>query len=119
MILDLIFFGPGPAGCFDGTKKRRFRLIAVRKATLPIASRAGVDFTAHDLRRTAATHMASTGVSRLTISKILNHVERGVTAIYDRASYDTEKKRALLGWGDQVERIASGNVKMAAVVSLR
>jgi integrase len=31
------------------------------------------DFTIHDLRRTAASHMSAAGISRLTIAKILNH----------------------------------------------
>ena len=48
------------------------------------------------------------GVPRLTISKILNHVETGVTAIYDRYSYDLEKRQALLTWGEQIARIVSG-----------
>jgi hypothetical protein len=34
----------------------------------------------------------------LVISKILNHVERGVTAVCDRHSYDNEKKIALDAW---------------------
>ena len=42
--------------------------------------------------------MASGGIPRLTISKILNHVERGVTAVYDRHSYDAEKRIALDAW---------------------
>lgn len=55
--------------------------------------------TPHDFRRTAASHMASLGVNRLVISKILNHVESSVTSIYDRYSYDSEKRNALDGWG--------------------
>lgn len=57
------------------------------------------DVTPHDLRRTAASHMASMGVNRLVISKILNHVEQSVTSIYDRYSYDKEKREALEKWG--------------------
>jgi integrase len=64
------------------------------------------DFRGHDLRRTAASFMASGGVPRLTISKILNHVETGVTAVYDRHSYDAEKKAALDWWA----------VKLAAIL---
>jgi integrase len=56
-------------------------------------------FTPHDLRRTASSQMASIGVPRLTVSKILNHVERGATAVYDRHSYDREKRAALELWG--------------------
>jgi integrase len=60
------------------------------------------DFRGHDLRRTAASLMASAGVPRLTISKILNHVERGVTKVYDRHSYDPEKKAALNWWATKL-----------------
>jgi integrase len=55
-------------------------------------------FTPHDLRRTAASHMTGEGVSRLVVSKILNHVEKGVTAVYDRHSYDREKLLAMETW---------------------
>jgi integrase len=61
------------------------------------------DVTPHDLRRTAASHMASMGVNRLVISKILNHVEQSITSIYDRYSYDKEKREALEKWGAFLE----------------
>jgi integrase len=63
------------------------------------------DFRGHDLRRTAASMMASGGVPRLTISKILNHVETGVTAVYDRHSYDAEKATALAWWDRKLTAI--------------
>ncbi len=66
------------------------------------------DFRGHDLRRTAASYMASGGVPRLTISKLLNHVERGVTAVYDRHSYDTEKRAALDWWDIKLTAILKG-----------
>jgi integrase len=56
------------------------------------------DFRGHDLRRTAASMMAAGGIPRLTIGKVLNHADRGVTAVYDRHGYDTEKRRALAWW---------------------
>jgi integrase len=59
----------------------------------------------HDLRRTAATQMAGLGVERLTISKILNHAEAGVTAVYDRHRYDAEKRAALTRWSVRLEEI--------------
>lgn len=62
-------------------------------------------FTPHDLRRTAASHMTSMGISRLVVSKILNHVESGVTAVYDRHSYDNEKREALESWGERVSSL--------------
>jgi hypothetical protein len=39
--------------------------------------------------------MVGGGVPRLVVSKNLNHVETGVTAVYDRHSYDPEKRAAL------------------------
>jgi len=59
-------------------------------------------FTPHDLRRTAASHMTSLGHSRLVVSKILNHTDSSVTALYDRYSYDPEKRSALAGWADTI-----------------
>jgi integrase len=53
--------------------------------------------------------MTGTGVSRLTVSKILNHAERGVTSIYDRHSYDREKREALEGWGERLREILSSS----------
>jgi len=49
--------------------------------------------------------MVGAGVSRLVVSKILNHVETGVTAVYDRHSYDREKRAALDLWGQRVARL--------------
>ena len=67
------------------------------------------DFNGHDLRRTAA----SMGVPRLVIQKILNHVETGVTSVYDRHSYDAEKKEALDKWAKRLTRLVS-NLKAAS-----
>ena len=82
------------------------------------------DFRGHDLRRTAASRMASGGVPRLTISKILNHVESGVTAVYDRHSYDAEKQTALTWWDATLAAIvakkdASPGASRNSVVSIR
>jgi integrase len=65
-------------------------------------------FTPHDLRRTAASHMTGMGISRLVVSKILNHVERGITAVYDRHSYDREKRQALEAWGLKLQNLIEG-----------
>ncbi len=62
----------------------------------------------HDLRRTAASFMTSMGISRLVVSKILNHVESGIAAVYDRHSYDSEKRQALDVWARKVQDILIG-----------
>jgi integrase len=76
------------------------------------------DLTPHDLRRTAASFMTSLGISRLTVSKILNHVETGVTAVYDRHSYDNEKRHALDTWAAHLESVVNGKPSASNVVSL-
>lgn len=68
----------------------------------------GFHFTPHDLRRTAASLMTGAGVPRLTVAKILNHVEGGVTAVYDRHGYDDEKRQALETWGRKLSAILTG-----------
>lgn len=70
-----------------------------------LRSHADSHFVIHDLRRTVASHMAALKVPRLTISKVLNHKEAGITKIYDRHSYDAEKREALERWADRLEAI--------------
>jgi len=79
------------------------------KATSRIRQRSGVDFVPHDLRRTTASYMTSLGISRLVVGKILNHVERGVTAVYDRYSYDREKRAAVDLWTGALSDIVGGS----------
>ena len=81
-----------------------------QKAAQRIRDIAGiVDFVPHDLRRTAASYMTSLQVSRLVDSKLLNHVEPGITRVYDRYSYDQEKRDALTIWSHKLlEIVADG-----------
>jgi len=67
-------------------------------------------WTLHDIRRSVATHlrdadvMADARADRITISKILNHAEGGMTRLYDRYSNDPEKRQALEAWALVVEQ---------------
>jgi integrase len=68
-----------------------------------------VDIRGHDLRRTAASLMASGGVPRFVISRILNHSEeKDITSVYDRYSYDVEKKAAMTFWNRKLSAILNG-----------
>jgi len=78
----------------------------------------GFTFVPHDLRRTAASHMTGMGIPRLVVSKILNHVERGITAVYDRHSYDREKRQALEAWAHKLSEIIGGREEIANVIPL-
>jgi integrase len=94
---------------------------AANKAIIRIRKAGGLqDFRTHDLRRTGASFMASMGISRLVISKVLNHAEQGVTAVYDRHTYDREKRQALDAWSTQLEAIVAGQRNSAKnVVQMR
>jgi integrase len=91
---------PLPAFVFPGP--RGGHIENVQKAIQRIRNSTGIAFRGHDLRRTAATQMTSMGIPRLTVRKILNHVEPGVTQIYDRYSYDIEKREALEIWSKRL-----------------
>lgn len=93
---------------FASPRKKGAHLKTITRATHRIAEAADLeDFTAHDLRRTAASHMTSMGISRLVVSKILNHAESGITAVYDRHSYDAEKREALNRWSSQLAEVVT------------
>ena len=77
-------------------------MMTTQKAAERIRTRTGIEFRQHDLRRTAASHMTGMGIPRLVVAKLLNHVESGVTAIYDRHSYDREKREALDAWAERL-----------------
>ena len=82
-------------------------LSSTQKTVERIRRRAGIDFRGHDLRRTAASYMTSMGTPRLVVAKILNHVETNITAVYDRHSYDKEKREALEAWAERLEDIVA------------
>jgi len=67
------------------------------RASIPVAH-----FTAHDLRRTAATHMSELGASRETLKGLLNHTDNEVTAIYDKFDHAPEKRAACDKWSTRL-----------------
>lgn len=73
----------------------------IKKAASSLSRGLSFSFRAHDLRRTVASGMAEAGVPRDHISHVLNHrsvTHASVTAIYDRYTYDAEKRKALEVW---------------------
>jgi integrase len=71
-----------------------------------------VDFTPHDLRRSALTGMARLGVEPIVLGHIANHLtttKAGVTlGVYVQHGYEAEKRRALELWADRLSAIISG-----------
>ncbi|PIS10373.1 MAG: hypothetical protein COT73_09665, partial [Bdellovibrio sp. CG10_big_fil_rev_8_21_14_0_10_47_8] len=89
--------------CFQSPQKAILRLRVFTK----------IDFVGHDFRRTAATTMAGLGVSRLVISKLLNHSDSSITNVYDRHSYDDEKRKALESWQNCLCQLISNEINMS------
>ena len=84
-----------------------------QKALERIQRATKIEFVGHDFRRTAASLMTGMGIPRLTVKKILNHVERDITAVYDRHSYDAEKREALEVWAKRLTAIISEKTSVA------
>ncbi len=73
----------------------------------------------HDIRRSVSTGMANLAVLPHVIEAVLNHISGGargseVARIYNRNSYDKEKREALDLWAKHVLKIASVKPKRRA-----
>jgi integrase len=77
-------------------------------------------WTVHDLRRTVATRMAELGIQPHIIEAVLNHVsghKGGIAGVYNRATYDREKREALNLWAEHLMAIVEG--RKAIVVPIK
>lgn len=108
-------FGRDDTG-FSGFSKAREKLdTRIAETGKPLAH-----WTPHDLRRTVATRMAELGVQPHIIEAVLNYVsghKGGVARIYNRASYDKEKREALNLWAEHLLAVIEG--RKAVVVSMK
>jgi integrase len=105
--------GMTPVSNGSKTKRRldELMLIEARKER-------GDDFTIepfviHDLRRTCATGMAGIKVPPHVVEACLNHVsgsKASVAGVYNRETYEPEKKEALERWAEYIERITTGEI---------
>jgi integrase len=117
---DILFLSPKPIKEDDGSiTDRPINVNAVDRAlnrTLNGVAKKNGDFvppaikmksfTPHDLRRTAASKLASLGFG-VIVDKILNHTDRRVTAIYDHYDYAKEKQMALEALSDNIQTLVS------------
>lgn len=90
-----LVFGAGEGG-FSNWHRAKLELDAKLKIS---------PWRVHDLRRTCATGMADLGVQPHVIEAVLNHVtgsKAGVAGIYNRSTYESEKRTALTLWADHV-----------------
>jgi integrase len=66
-------------------------------------------FTAHDLRRTACTHLAALGIPEHIAERVLNHKQKGVRKTYDRHNYLEERRAALDVWAGLLVQLEAGD----------
>ncbi|MGO8104905.1 tyrosine-type recombinase/integrase [Rhizobium leguminosarum] len=80
------------------------------------------DWRLHDLRRTAASGMASLGFPVHVIEAVLNHKSgsiKGVAKVYNRYEYAEEKRRALSAWANMVAEITGDGTDINVVTMKR
>ena len=95
------------------------RRMAHRSSRTDSLALAGGRWTAHDLRRTAATLMAGLGISGDVIDECLNHViESRVRRTYIRNRRPEEQARAFDALGQRLQALAGGNAEPSNVVAL-
>ncbi len=77
-------------------------------------------WTFHDLRRTFASGCARLGIAVHVVEAALNHRSgsiKGVAAVYNRYSYDVEKRQALAAWARHVAGLVDGNLSTKNVLT--
>jgi len=70
------------------------------------------NFTVHDFRRTARTHLAALGVTPYVAERCLNHAVKGVEGIYNRHDFFDERKAALQQWADLLDVCERGGAEV-------
>ncbi len=68
------------------------------------------DFTLHDFRRTASTHLHEAGFNSDWIEKALAHEKGGICGIYNKAEYSSQRRDMLAWWADFVDLASSDKV---------
>lgn len=67
-------------------------------------------WTPHDLRRTMRTGLSACRIRPDIAELTIGHTKRGIVAVYDRHSFDTERQAAFEAWEAFLLRIVEGEV---------
>lgn len=97
-------------------RKMQHRMIPhIQESTLPVALSKVKgnlpdvpNFTIHDFRRTARSHLAALGIDPVVAERCLNHRIKDVEGIYNRYQYFDERKQALELWADLLVSLERG-----------
>lgn len=110
--------GETPISGFSKYKVRFDALMVAEAAKDNVATIA--PWRLHDLRRSCATGMADIGIHPWIIEACLNHVsgaKGGIAGVYNVATYEAERREALIRWADYVASIVMGRKRK--IVALR
>jgi integrase len=99
---------------FPGPKGLPMQSSGIARAVQRSQKAIGLEkWTAHDLRRTCATHMAELGVTAFDIGLVLNHISTTKSTVtsstYIRHDYMKEKTAALDLWSERLRGILAEN----------
>ena len=122
MVLNILRSIPRRDGvCIFGDPNNGFHSWSHHKklldARLAAAGTPLADWRLHDLRRTFRTGLGRLGVPPHVAELCINHVRKGMSAIYDRHTYQPEMASALMQWMEHLTAIVEG--RKGKVVPLR
>jgi integrase len=113
-----LYFEGGKVGTSGQPITTFYKFMVFLTAHAPATESAG-HFRFHDFRRTVATLMNKHGTEGTTVERVLNHAVRGIAGVYNRYSFDAEKRRALTHWANCLDMIVSGQVDELAAARER
>ena len=73
----------------------------------------------HDIRRVVATSVREAGATREGAKRMLGHVDRSVTSLYDRAEALPELRAMLTAWADRLAIIVKGGAEVVPLYKAR
>lgn len=71
----------------------------------------------HDLRRTHGTTITALGFGSDAMNRIQNHIEGGITSVYDRHQYSEENKKIMEAVAQRIMSLAEGGIPSAKVLN--
>ena len=110
--------GKKPISSFsEAVARLKATILEARKERSEVGA-AVPDWTVHDLRRSAATHMAKSNIPPHVVAAILNHSPgrtMGISAVYIRHQYRAERREALESWAGFVLGLTASKPSITTV----
>ena len=105
--------GDKPVSGWSKVKKRLDKIIAKAVSEgagekLDMEKHSLEHWVVHDLRRTVGTNLPKLGITPDISERVLGHTISGIRGVYDRHSYDKQKRHALEAWARHIETLVGG-----------